>query len=502
MSTKIGTENMSEISEMKKTSSIRQDIIAWVIGMLFIFLIIGLSWVWGAADGWYALSGYTYVNVTNAGILRFMDEPIGCNDTTIPGRSGTDCTANWYFWKLPYDDITTLTRAIVWLCYALHQIFIWGLLYKAQLEKSPYYNKTGDKPIKKYSTKLSWYNFALLAVNGLFHVLHLVQSHWTYDGLAQDVAINSSQASVVLLISLIMLIEYRDRGAFIMWPNPSSNDKFSKAVRLNPKPINLVRKYHGYYFSWSIIYTFWYHPFENTWAHSFGFFHTAIVLLQGSLIYTEMHLNKYWRLINESWVLLHATVVALQTADPSKPNNIWPMFCFGFGFMLFMTQVYILPFWKKISVYYRAIPPIFYFIATFVTYGVALPDGIGKVYEIFFISSLQYINMFLAWLFLYFLIWVESKLEWQRQSKPSTTVAVLLVSAILILYTLLILLSHFMRGLSIAFLILMEIFALIFLVVACLSYMFHKNLLGPFKKPLGTIKNENSVQEEIQEEKL
>lgn len=164
--------------------------------------------------------------------------------------------------------------------------------------------------------------------------------------------------------------------------------------------------------------------------------------------------------------------------------------------------MYILPFWKKISVYYRAIPPIFYFIATFVTYGVALPDGIGKVYEIFFISSLQYINMFLAWLFLYFLIWVESKLEWQRQSKPSTTVAVLLVSAILILYTLLILLSHFMRGLSIAFLILMEIFALIFLVVACLSYMFHKNLLGPFKKPLGTIKNENSVQEEIQEEKL
>ena len=64
MSTKIGTENMSEISEMKskfnyslsifyyqicisETSSIRQDIIAWVIGMLFIFLIIGLSWVWG-----------------------------------------------------------------------------------------------------------------------------------------------------------------------------------------------------------------------------------------------------------------------------------------------------------------------------------------------------------------------------------------------------------------------------------------------------------------------
>lgn len=50
------------------------------------------------------------------------------------------------------------------------------------------------------------------------------------------------QASVILLISLIMLIEYRDRGAFFMWPNARSSDKFSKAVRLNPKPINLVRK--------------------------------------------------------------------------------------------------------------------------------------------------------------------------------------------------------------------------------------------------------------------
>ena len=42
-------------------------------------------------------------------------------------------------------------------------------------------------------TSLSWFNWALLVINGLFHVLHLVQSHWTYDGTAQDTIISSSQ---------------------------------------------------------------------------------------------------------------------------------------------------------------------------------------------------------------------------------------------------------------------------------------------------------------------
>lgn len=486
---------MPESKVAKDDGLSRQDVVAWAIGMLFTIFIIGMSWVWGVKEGWYALSGYNYDNVTSSGKVRFMDEPFGCNDTSIPGRSGTDCTSNWYFWKLPYDDVTTLSRAIVWLLYALHQLFVWALIYKAQLEMSPRNQRrikeqegSGEgkkKRMPKYSGKLRWFNLMLLLVNALFHVLHLVQSHWTYDGLAQDVAINSSQASVILLISLIMLIEYRDRGAFFMWPNPRSSDKFSRAVRLNARPINLVRKYHGYYFSWSIIYTFWYHPFENTWAHSFGFFHTAIVLLQGSLIYTDMHLNKYWRLLNEMWVLLHASVVAVQTADPSKDTQLWPMFFFGFGLMLFLTQIYILPFWTRISAWWRIIPPLVYFSATFATYGAALVGGIGQVYEILFIPSLQYLNMFLAWALLYFLLWIEDRIFASEQRKggpPSVGGSVGWVMAVLLSYVAMVLISHLMRNVPIPFLILMEVFALIFLVIACCTYIFHKQLLGPFKR--------------------
>lgn len=44
-------------------------------------------------------------------------------------------------------------------------------------------------------SKLKWYNWASLAVNAVFHILHLVQSHWTYDGISQDVSLSSSQVT-------------------------------------------------------------------------------------------------------------------------------------------------------------------------------------------------------------------------------------------------------------------------------------------------------------------
>jgi len=49
---------------------------------------------------------------------------------------------------------------------------------------------------------------------------------------------------------------------------------------------------------------------------------------------------RYWRLLNETWVLLHGTVVALQTGDPNDAGkSMWPTFAFGFGFVFAFTQV-------------------------------------------------------------------------------------------------------------------------------------------------------------------
>ena len=138
------------------------------------------------------------------------------------------------------------------------------------------------------------------------------------------------------------------------------------------------------------------------------------------------------------------------------------------------------------------IPPIIYFGATFSIYGAALVGGIGKVYEILFIPSLQYLNMFLAWLLIYFFLWIETKIDGGSQSPPKVGASVLWVSGVLITYTLLVLTSHFFRNVPIPFLILMEIFALIFLVGACVTYMFHKKLLGPFNKK---VQNTSSTSE-------
>ena len=52
-----------------------------------------------------------------------------------------------------------------------------------------------------------------------------------------------------------------------------------------------IRKYHGYYFAWATIYTFWYHPMVGTQGHLMGFLYMFLLLLQGSLFFTRMHLN-------------------------------------------------------------------------------------------------------------------------------------------------------------------------------------------------------------------
>jgi hypothetical protein len=83
-----------------------------------------------------------------------------------------------------------------------------------------------------------------------------------------------------MMLVFVLLIEYRDRGLVFGWPNQWSDDAVAKKLRLTPEPIEYVRKYHGYAFSWAVIFTFWYHPMENTYGHALGFSHTFLVMIQ------------------------------------------------------------------------------------------------------------------------------------------------------------------------------------------------------------------------------
>ncbi|MCB9419134.1 MAG: hypothetical protein H6667_04990 [Ardenticatenaceae bacterium] len=256
----------------------RQDTRALWGGIIFSFLFTGLIWLVG-------------------GRLDSIE--------LLP-----DTGASWYYWKLP--EPTFWTRATAWGFYLAHQFVIWGLIYVAQKRKI------------KYTTGLHKLNWLALGANGFFIVLHLLQTHLWYDGLAQDVSIWSSQVSVIILLVWVLLMENSRRGLF-----------FGKKVRVSGEINRFARQYHGYFFAWATIYTFWYHPMVSTPGHLVGFVYMFLLLLQGSLFFTRIHLNKWWTFFQEFIVLVHGTIVAV-----FQGNNLWPMFAFGFGGMFIITQMH------------------------------------------------------------------------------------------------------------------------------------------------------------------
>jgi len=215
-----------------------------------------------------------------------------------------------YPWRLTAPD--SVARLTAWLGYALHSVLAWSIIWRAQQQKP------------RYQNSLRWFNFSMIAVHGSFAALHLLQTRLFYDGLAQDVPELTAQGSVALMLILILIMETPRRGLI-----------FGKKAAFKERFTRIVRKYHGYVFTWATIYTFWYHPTEGTWGHLLGFFYMFMLFAQSTFIFNRAHLNRWWTFSLEAFVLLHAVVVAI-----FQGNNLWPMFAFGFGAMIVLTQMY------------------------------------------------------------------------------------------------------------------------------------------------------------------
>ncbi|MEJ5199935.1 MAG: hypothetical protein WHX53_13510 [Anaerolineae bacterium] len=230
-----------------------------------------------------------------------------------------DTGPSWYYWRLV--QTTTVARATAWGFYLLHQIAAWALIYYAQTR------------IKKFTPGLQKINIIALAGSAFFILLHFVQTHLWYGALAEDVSIWSSQTSVVIMLVLILLMENQRRGLF-----------WGKKAPLGREAVSFVRRNHGYIFAWAVIYTFWYHPMENTSGHLIGFLYMFFLMLQGALLYTRVHLNRVWTTALEVMVLVHGTLVAVM-----QGNGMWPMFFFGFAGIFVITQMHGLglPKWAK-----------------------------------------------------------------------------------------------------------------------------------------------------------
>lgn len=316
---------------MQKKETSRKDIQTLWLGLLFSLAIVAAIW---ALD------------------------PLLANIELLPDQG-----IAWYYWKLPEPNFWS--RFSTWGFYFMHQIAFWLTIWYSQKNKA------------KYSKELHNFNYWALGINAVFILLRVLQTHLWYDGLAQDVSIFSSQGSVIVLLVWILIMENKRRGLF-----------FGKKAPISQEVIQFAKKYHGYYFAWATVYTFWYHPTVATPGHLLGFFYMFMLLLQGSLFFTRIHVNKYWTFVQELTVLVHGTIVAV-----FQGNNIWPMFAFGFGAIFIVTQLYGL----GLKIWQRWVFIVLYIAVALYVYNGRLIEGL---LEIIRIPAIDYILVFvLAGLF-------------------------------------------------------------------------------------------------------
>ena len=332
-------------SDQKNTEITRTDLTAFWIGIGGSLLFITLIWLLGPA------------------LDKIQLDP--------------DQGASWYYWKLP--NPTFWTRATAWGFYLLHQFSFWGLIYYAQTR------------VKKYSKKLHTINYIALAVNAFFILLRIVQTQIWYDGLAQDVSIWSSQVSVIILLVWVLLMENNSRGIF-----------FGKSVPFSKDLIRFARKYHGYFFAWATVYTFWYHPTIASSGHLLGFFYMFLLLLQGSLFFTRVHVNRWWMFVQEAFVLIHGALVAVM-----QGGEMWPMFAFGFGGILVITQMHGL----KIKNWLRWIILGVYLGLAILIYS---ERGLANIHQIIWIPLIDYLAVFILAGILWLIMGISKRFQTQE----------------------------------------------------------------------------------------
>ncbi len=264
-----------------------------------------------------------------------------------------DAGASWYYWQLA--DPTAASRISAWIGYALHQLFIFAVILRARKQQV------------RDGKLINPFNIAALTGNLLFILLHLVQTHIWYDGLAQDVPIWTSQGSVIVMLVLTLVMLTPKRG-------------FILGIKISiPRNGTLfLQKIHGIFIAWALVYTFWFHPMEGTYGLLSGFFYMFLLFIQLSMFRTKLHYDMKWIVLLETMVAVHGTLITIQ-----KENPIWTMFLSGFLFMFAFTYIHGLTKKRIIAV----LTIILYAAAVVLMYSFR---GFGRIYEISFIPTALY----------------------------------------------------------------------------------------------------------------
>ena len=423
----------SSLEELKKTSMAKDSSEAFaaygsIFGVLFCIVIAVAGKIhWGDEAQLCLVPAEVPFQDYTTPLINYSDypNPRCASLTKNGGRFDEDQGATWYFWMLPESQRDLLaSQTTAWILYAAHQLSVWATIFVAQKE----YNSNGGflaeginkEQGPKYTKGIRRINKIAMGTNLLFWVLHLLHTHIWYDALAPSVHEMSSQGSVILMLVIVLMMEGPKRGLFV------GNPGYVWSL----EAVEVAKRYHGYVFSWAVIYTFWYHPMESYLGHLFGFFHVFIVMLQGSLIYTTAHVNRYWRMVCEAWVFLHGMVISMQTLS----SNSWPMFTFGFGAIFALTQLPGLPCLQNKHLLVRCIPAIIYAIV-YVSVYVSVVQW-TKPYVIVFIPMAEYLGAIFLNVAMYGLIrCMRATSLWKKRSQTAGLAVVLSFTVITIIFS-------------------------------------------------------------------
>ena len=243
---------------------------------------------------------------------------LGLGKFSITGKLTTEFVYPFLLQAPTYASIISS-----WVFYLCHQLGQYYILFSAQRAKE-------QKQLRWTESSDGWnpYAKAMLRLNLFFVVMHFIQTHLFYDGLASTVPEVTSQGSVIMMLVCIYILEMPRRG-IIFNSAPKRNTDFFKAFT------QFAKKHHGYIASFGIVYTFWYHPMEASGAHFTGFMYQFLLLIQSSLLYQQSHRNRWWTLALECFVAAHAFVTAIY----QRPLT-YLMFLFGFVFTFVLNHLY------------------------------------------------------------------------------------------------------------------------------------------------------------------
>jgi hypothetical protein len=264
-----------------------------------------------------------------------------------------DTGASYYGWQTEQAGIWV--RVSYWLGYVLHQLAVWWLFFKG-------------RRVEPALGRVSKWHLAMIGVNLGFVALHLLQTQLWYDGLARDVPIWTSQGSVIVMLVLVLYIMIPKRGLF--WGR-----------RFNPPQnmLNLIKKWHGLFISWALVFTFWFHPMDGNWGLVSGFIYMFLLFIQMNLFNTTLHTNRLWIVLLEVFVAVHGTLITVY-----KDNPIWTMFLYGFLWMFVLTQLHTLELpswlrWGTLLVFLASMALVYGYIR-----------GFNHIYEVTFIPVALY----------------------------------------------------------------------------------------------------------------